>query len=109
MWPMSIYEVPLSIAERMERLVSSSIRKWLGVPRCLSSVALYGKGILQLPVSSLTEEFKFTKVRTELLLSGSEDSLVRNVVLNPTRRRKWNQRANLMTVMCYTWIISVFK
>ena len=90
MWPISIYEVPLFIAERMEKLLSSYIRKWLGVPRCLSSVALYGKGMLQLPESSLTEEFK---VRTELLLSGSEDSLVSNVVPNPTRGREWNPRA----------------
>ena len=92
MWPMSVYEVPLSVAERMERLVSSYIRKWLGAPRCLSTVALYGKGMLQLPVSSLIEEFKCTKVRTELLLSGSKDILVSNVVPNPTRGRKWNPR-----------------
>ena len=93
MRPLSIYEVPLSIAETMEQLVSSYIRKWLGVPRCLSSVALYGKGILQLPVSNLAEEFKCTKVRTELLLSGSKDILVSNVVLNPNSERKWNPRA----------------
>ena len=57
----------------MERLVSFYIRKWLGVPRCLSTVALCGKGILQLLVSSLVEEFKCTDVRTELLLAGSKD------------------------------------
>ena len=68
MWPLSVYEIPLSVAEKMERLVSFYISMWLGVPRCLSTVALYGKGILQLPVSSLVEEFKCTKVGTELLL-----------------------------------------
>ena len=76
----------------MERLVSFYIRKWLGVPRCLSTVTLYGKGILQLPVSSLVEEFKSTKVRTELLLAGSKDVVVSKVVLNPTKGRKWNPR-----------------
>ena len=76
MWPLSVYEIPLSTAEKMERLVSFYIRKWLGVPRCLSTVALYGKSILQLPVTSLVEEFKCTKVRTELLLSGSKDVVV---------------------------------
>ncbi|MDG2555426.1 reverse transcriptase family protein, partial [Vibrio parahaemolyticus] len=45
MWPLSIYEIPISVVERIERSVSSYIRKWLGAPRCLSSVALYGKGI----------------------------------------------------------------
>ena len=92
MWPLSVYEVPISKVERLERLVNSYIRKWLGVPRCISSVALYGKGILQLPVTSLTEEFKCVKVRTELLLSGSKDTVVSNLVPNPTRGRKWNPR-----------------
>ena len=45
MWPFSLYQLP----------------------RCLGSVALYGKGILQLSISSLTEEFKRIKVRAELL------------------------------------------
>ena len=60
--------------------------------RCLSCVALYGKGILQLPTSSLTMEFKCTKVRTELLLSGSKDAGVKEVTPNPTKGRKWNPR-----------------
>ena len=92
MWPLSVYEVPISSVEKMERVVSSYVRKWLGAPKCLSSVALYGKGILQLPVSSLTEEFKCTKVRTEMLLAGSKDAIVRKVVPNPTKGRKWNPR-----------------
>ena len=73
----------------MERLVSFYIRKWLGVPRCLSTVALYGKGILQLPVSGLVAEFKCTKVRTELLLAWRKDVAVSKVVPNPTKGRKW--------------------
>ncbi|MCI0139902.1 hypothetical protein [Enterococcus faecalis] len=56
MWPMSVYEVPLSKVEKLERGVNTYVKKWLGVPRCLSSVALYGKGILQLPINSLVEE-----------------------------------------------------
>ena len=87
-----VYESPLSVTEKMERLVSFYIRKWLGVPRCLGTVALYGKGILQLPVSSLVEEFKCTKVRTELLLAGSRDVVVSKVVPNPTKGMKWNPR-----------------
>merc|ERR1712035_185140 len=42
MWPLSIYAIPISAVEKMEKLVSSYVRKWLGVPRCLISVALYG-------------------------------------------------------------------
>ena len=55
-------------------------------------MALYGKGVLQLPVSSLVEEFKCTKVRTELLLAGSRDVVDSKVVPNPTKGRKWNPR-----------------
>ena len=63
MWPLTVYEVPLSKVERMEKIINYFVRKWLGVPRCLSIVALYGKGIVELPISSLTEEFKCAKVR----------------------------------------------
>jgi len=90
MWPLSVYEIPLSVAEKMERLVSFYIRKWLGAPRCLGTVALYGKGIPQLPVSSLVEEF--TKVRTELLLARSKYVVVSKVVPSPTKGKKWNSR-----------------
>lgn len=43
-----------------------TISSWLGVTQCLSS--LYGQGLLQLPLSSFTEEFKCTKVRLEMTL-----------------------------------------
>ena len=52
-------------------MINSFIRKWLGVPRCLSGAALYGKGILELPLSSLAEEFKFAKARLELNQRGN--------------------------------------
>jgi len=40
-------------------------------------VGLYAKGILQLPVSALTEEFKCAKVRLEITLVESLDKCVR--------------------------------
>ncbi|KAK0153233.1 hypothetical protein N1851_005106 [Merluccius polli] len=36
MWPLTVYDVPLSKVERMEKMINSFVRKWLGVPRCLS-------------------------------------------------------------------------
>ena len=30
MWPLSVSEIPLSVAEKMEILISFYIRKWLG-------------------------------------------------------------------------------
>jgi len=63
--------------QQLEALISSYIRKWLGVSRCISRAGLYSKGTLQLPVSALTEEFKCTKVRLEITLVESCDKCVR--------------------------------
>jgi len=71
--PLTVYEVSLTTVDKLEMLISSYIRKWLGVPSCLSRVGLYSKGILQLPVSALTEEFKCAKVRLEKILVESHD------------------------------------
>ncbi|KAK0145573.1 hypothetical protein N1851_015527 [Merluccius polli] len=76
--------------ERLEKMINSFVRKWLGVPRCLSSVALYGKGIVELPISSLTEEFKCAKARLEMTLTQSKDPVVRKVAPTVKAGRKWN-------------------
>ena len=92
MWPLTVYEVPISKVEKLERLINSFIRKWLGAPRCLSSVALYGKGMLELPVSSLTEEYKCAKVRLEMTLTQSKDPVVRGAAPTVKTGRKWKPK-----------------
>jgi len=72
-----VYKVSLTTVDKLEASLSSYIRKWLGVPRCLSRVGLYSKGILQLPVSALTEEFKCAKVRLEMILVESHEKYAR--------------------------------
>ena len=57
--------------------MSSYMKKWLGVPRCLTNISLYGKGILELPTMSLTEEFKCSKVRLLMTLKDSKDQSIR--------------------------------
>lgn len=52
MWPLTVYEVPLSKLKRLEKMINSFVGKWLGVPRCRNSTALYGKGIFELPISN---------------------------------------------------------
>ena len=54
MWTLTTYEVLTSKVEKLERFLSSFAKKWLGLPRCFSSIGLSGRGILELPVSSLT-------------------------------------------------------
>ena len=61
----------------------------------LCTVALYGKGILQLPGSGLVEEFKCIKVKTEVLLAGSKGVVVSKVVPNPTKGRNGIQEWQL--------------
>ncbi|KAJ3592260.1 hypothetical protein NHX12_007388 [Muraenolepis orangiensis] len=51
LWPLLVYAVPISTVETLERRVSNHLRRWLGLPRSLSSIALYGNtNKLQLPV-----------------------------------------------------------
>lgn len=66
MWPISIYEVTLTHAMRLERLVNARVRKWLGLPRCLTSIGTYGNEALSLPISSLVEAYKCAKTRLEM-------------------------------------------
>lgn len=60
-WPLLVYEVTITTVEGFERKISQVLHRWLGLPRSLSSIALFGhNNKLQLPFSSLTEEFKLT-------------------------------------------------
>lgn len=57
LWPLLIYEVPITVVEGFERKVSSYLRRWFGVPHSLSSIGLYGNSNkLRLPFSSIREE-----------------------------------------------------
>lgn len=80
MWPLTMYDITLTMVEKMENMVSSYVRKCLGAPQCLSSITLYGQGLLQLPLSSLTEEFKCTKARLEMTLSTGRKWTAKNAV-----------------------------
>ncbi|KAK0148024.1 hypothetical protein N1851_012273 [Merluccius polli] len=93
MWPISIYEVTLSHAKRLERLVNVQVRKWLGLPRCLSSIGLYGNGALSLPISSLVEEYKCSKARLEMTLTESRDPVVTGAAPTLATGRRWKPSA----------------
>jgi len=89
LWPLLVYDVPMTAVEKMERMESSYLRRWMGVPRSFSSIGLYGEGTkLQLPLKSLTEEFKVTKVRQVLLLRNSKDEKVREAKVKVKIGRK---------------------
>ncbi|XP_035683116.1 uncharacterized protein LOC118420431 [Branchiostoma floridae] len=89
-WPMSMYNIPLTVVEEVERAVSRHLRKWLGVPPGLTSVGLYSKSAkLQLPLSSMEEEFKVTKARAQVMLQQSRDEKVSQAGIELRSGRKW--------------------
>ena len=68
MWPLMLYEITTTTVEMLERTISKH-QRWLGVPPCFTSIRLYGKtNQLQLPISSLSEEFKVAKARMVVIL-----------------------------------------
>ncbi|KAL6469714.1 hypothetical protein MHYP_G00208330 [Metynnis hypsauchen] len=84
LWPLLVYAVPITTVEAMERKISSYLRRWLGLPRSLSSAALYGSSnILQLPFSGLTEEFMVTRTREALQYRESRDEKVASAGVQP--------------------------
>ena len=59
LWPLQMYEIAISRVERIQQYSNKYLRKWLGVLPCFLRVGLYtNSGNLQLPISSLVEEFK---------------------------------------------------
>ena len=79
-----------------ERAISNRLRRWLGLPRCLSGAALYGNSnALRLPCSSLVEEFKITKTRELLQYTESEDPKVAAAGIQIRSGRKWSARREL--------------
>ena len=91
MWPLTIYEVALSRVENIERKISKMVRKWLGCPRMLTDVALYSRSTkLQLPLSSVVEEYKVAKVKWQYMLNDSNDQVISENPPALSVGRKWN-------------------
>ena len=88
-WPLFIYDVPLSTAEVLERTISIYLRRWLNVPRSLSSIGLYSTGYWLLPLPSLVEKYKVAKVRQVVKLRDSNDKYVSGAGIKPRSGRKW--------------------
>lgn len=91
MWLLTIYDVTLTTVEGMERRFNKHLRKWLGVPPSFTSVGLYMRsGQLQLPLSSVTEEFKVAKCRLSLTYRDSQDKIIRDAGIKTRSGRKWS-------------------
>lgn len=74
LWPLLVYKVPLKTVEALERKFNYFLRRWLSVPKSFCSICLYSTGSkLQLPITSVMEEYKTAKVRSAMMLRDSED------------------------------------
>ena len=91
LWPLLIYEVPISTVDTLERKSTGFLRRWFGLPRSQSSAALYGSTCtLRLPISGLSEEFKVTKTREALMYRESKDPKVVAANIEVCTGRKWS-------------------
>ena len=89
MWPLTIYNIPESRVEEIQRLITAQLKKWLGFPKSLSTACMYTRsGRLQLPYSELTEEVKAAKARIYTTFEESNDPCVRGAELKVDGGRK---------------------
>ncbi len=80
----------MTVVEGFEQKVSSYLRRWLGLPRSLSNIGLYGNtNKLRLPFSSVREEFIVAQAREHLQYSGSRDAKVSGAGIVVRTGRKW--------------------
>ena len=77
MWPLSIYNVPETKVEEIQTKITVCLKRWLGLPKTLSTDCFYSKTTkVQLPYTSLTEEVKAAKARNLITLEESEDPCI---------------------------------
>ena len=101
LWPLQVYEVPLTRVERIEQRCGVYIRKWLGLPRMLNNSAIFGKqGQLKLPIASIVEEYKASKVRTVMMLRFSNDPEIKENPPEVRTGRKWRAEEATDNAIC---------
>ncbi|KAJ8334019.1 hypothetical protein SKAU_G00413380 [Synaphobranchus kaupii] len=89
MWPLKLSEIASTAVLKMDSKANNYIRKWLGLPRCLSNVALFGRNTLQLPLRSLYLGYRQEKVRLVFELRDSSDPFVQKAKAPVRTWRKW--------------------
>ena len=62
----------------MEKNITASLKKWMGISRNFSPDCMYSRtGKIRLPFSRLTEDFKATKTRNMVTFQESEDLCIK--------------------------------
>jgi len=68
-------------------------------------MGVYSKGILQLPISALAEEFKCTVVRLEMTLVESHNKCVREAAPVLKTGRKWSANKSVVEAKATLYIV----
>ena len=89
---LQMYKIAISRVERIQQYGNKYlVSKWLGIPSCFSKVGSYtNSGNLQLPISSLVEEFKIEKVRLHMMMKDSADEIIRKAYPQIKSGSKWS-------------------
>ena len=95
LWPLTIYEMGLPTVEEMERKINQCTRKWLGLPPSISSLALYSRSHLRLPLSPIVNEYKIIKIRTQWSLNNSKDNRLLKVMPQLRSGRKFRAQEEI--------------
>ena len=81
----------MSKIERIQKKLTSSLKRWLKVPKNLSNDCFYSRSAkLQLPYTALVEEFKVAKARNQVTFEESKDPCIRNAEIRVDAGRKAN-------------------
>ena len=77
----------------IEKRCCAYTRNWLGLPKCLNTSALHGKGTpLKLSLTSIVEEYKAGKVRTVMMLRYSKDQKIREDPPEVRTGKRWSDK-----------------
>lgn len=76
MWFLKLCDTTLTAVEKMDLRTNSYLRKWLGILRCLSNMALFRRNTLQLPLISVSLGYYQEKVRLLFKIRDSPDPTI---------------------------------
>ena len=83
MWPLSIYNVPMTFVDKLQNKITAALKKWLGLPKSLSQACLYSKSAkLRFPYTELTEDVKAAKARNLITLQESDDIHIKDATIS---------------------------
>ena len=78
LWSLSIYNLLMIKIEKIQGFIMSASKKWLGLPKLLSTFCFYSKSSkLQFPFTELCDEVKVAKARNLVTLQESDDKCIK--------------------------------